>query len=71
MSIRTLILLGRGASAVLRDVVRRWCRAVAWRSRLREHVSLEFACRLPAGLGFSLLAASKRSLLGTPRMGRV
>src|SRR5439155_19004502 len=52
MSIRTLIVLGRGASAALRGVVRRWCRAVAWRSRHREYYESKIPLPAPCWAGF-------------------
>jgi hypothetical protein len=60
MSIRTLIVLGRGASAALRGVVRRCCRAVAWRSRHREHCEPKIPLPAPCRAGFVPVCGVKK-----------
>ena len=60
MSIGTLIVLGRGALAALRGVVRRWCRTVAWRSRHREHCKPKIPLPAPCRAGFVPVSGVKK-----------
>src|SRR5262249_47148217 len=55
-----LIVLGRRTSAALRGVVRRWCRAVASRSRHREHCRPKIPLPAPCRAGFVPACGVKR-----------
>ena len=69
MSIWTLIVLGRAASAALRGVVRRWCRAVAWRSRHREHCEPKIPLPVPLSIPLSTAENSAAARLSQTHPG--
>ena len=60
MSNWTPTVSGLATSAALRGALRRWCRAVAWRSRRREHCTPKMPLPAPCRAGFVPACGVKR-----------